>query len=387
MTNSVMNTFGRKIRLAIIGGGIGSFIGPIHRSSATMHERYEVVAGVFSSSAEKSLAAAKEFGVPRGYGDPNELIEQESNRDDGAEVLAIITPNDSHFDLAMAAIEAGMHIFCEKPLTNDLESALALKAKAQEHNTLFAVAYCYSAFPMVRQAKAMVAEGLLGDIRILNSEYIQGHLATLTESEQTGSNWHMQAEKVGDSLILGDIATHSYHLLQFVSGMLPETLCADVTATVKGRKVDDYCGILMRYHNGARGVMHITQAAAGGVHGLNFRIYGEKGGLEWHQEQPNELLYRPIDGPMQVFTRSGRGTHPAADSISHIAIGHPEGYREAFANVYYELAEAIVARYLNKAEPDYLWYPRLDEGVEGVRFVKAAVASRDADGDWVTLHG
>lgn len=385
MSNAVLNTFGRKLRLAMVGGGIGSFIGPIHRSAATMHERYEVVAGVFSSSPEKSLTAAKEFGVERGYGDPSTMIAQEVARDDGAEVLAILTPNDSHYDLAIAAIEAGMHVVCEKPLTNDLESALKLQAKAEEHNTLFAVAYCYSAYPMVRQARAMIEDGLLGDIRIMNSEYIQGHLAALDEAEKSGANWHMQSDKAGASLIVGDIATHSYHLLHFVSGMQPTSLCADILPTVPGRQVDDYSSFLMRYDNGARATMLVTQAAAGAVHGLSFRVFGSNGGLEWYQEQPNELVYRPIDGPMQVFTRSGQGMHPAASSVSHVAIGHPEGYREAFANLYVELSESIVARHLNTDEPDYLWYPRLQDGIDGVRFVETAVKSRDAGGSWVTL--
>lgn len=385
MRNSVINTFGRKLRLALIGGGVGSFIGPIHRSGATMHECYDIVAGVFSSSAEKSLTAAKLFDVSRGYADAQQLIAEESAREDGAEVLAILTPNDSHFDLAMAAIEAGMHVFCEKPLTNDLSAALKLQAQAEKHKTLFAVAYCYSAYPMVRQAKAMIAEGLLGNIHILNSDYIQGHLAQLTEAELAGENWHTLPEKAGPSLIVGDIATHSYHLLSFVSGMLPLALCADILPTVPGRAADDYAGFLMRYENGARATMQITQAAAGAVHGLSFRIFGEKGGLEWHQEQPNELIYRPLNEPMQVFTRGGKGVHPAAASVTHVAIGHPEGYREAFANVYTELAEAIVARHLKQPEPDYLWYPRLQEGVEGVRFIEAAVKSRDSDSAWVSL--
>jgi len=386
MGNPVIQTFGRKLRLAVVGGGPASFIGPVHRGGAIMHEQYEVVASVMSSSPEKSIQAGKEMGIPRPYGDAQTLIQSEAEHAQGADVIAIMTPNDSHYDLALAAINAGLHVVCEKPLTNHLSEALHLEQELKNSDSLFCVAYAYSAYPMVRQARAMIEDGVLGEIRILKSEYFQGFLSQLTETEIAGTNWHMDKSIAGPSLIVGDIATHSYHLLSFISGMLPEKLCADVCATVPDRKVDDYCSVLMKYANGARGSMQITQAAAGAIHGLNFRIHGELGGLEWNQEQPNELIYRPVDQPMQVITRSGVGNHPAALSVTQNAVGHPEGYKEAFANLYLELAKQLVARKQGQAEPDYLWYPRLEEGIEGVKFVDAAVQSRDLDGIWVDVE-
>jgi len=385
MSNPVVQAFGRKLRLAVVGGGPASFIGPVHRGGALLHEGFEVVASVLSSSPEKSIQAGQDMGILRPYGDAQSMIRSEAERDDGADVIAIMTPNDSHYELALAAIQAGLHIVCEKPLTNDFAEAIHLQQELEKSDSLFCVAYGYSAYPMVRQAKAMIADGVLGDVRILKSEYFQGFLAALTESEQAGTNWHMDKTIAGPSLIVGDIATHSYHLLSFVSGLLPETLCADVCATVPQRDSDDYCSVLMRYASGARGSMQITQAAAGAVHGLNFSVYGELGGLEWYQEQPNELIYRPIDQPMQVLTRGGVGIHDAAAAVTHNAVGHPEGYKEAFSNLYYELSRELVARKLNQPTPDYLWYPRLSDGIEGVRFVDAAVRSRDLDGQWVSL--
>ena len=359
MVNSTIQAFGRKLRLAVVGGGPDSFIGPVHRGGAIMHEEYEVVASVLSSSPERSIAVGKAMGIPRPYGDAQTMIKAEAENDDGADVIAIMTPNDSHYELSLAAIKAGLHVVCEKPLTNTLSEALHLEEELKKSDSLFCVAYAYSAYPMVRQAKAMITDGLLGDIRILKSEYFQGFLAKLTETEIAGTNWHMDKDISGPSLIVGDIATHSYHLLSFVSGLLPEKICADVCAIVPDRKVDDYCSILMRYANGARGSMQITQAAAGAIHGLNFRIHGELGGLEWNQEQPNELIYSPIDQPMQVITRSGQGNHPAALAVTKNAVGHPEGYKEAFANLYWELSKQVVSKKLNQSEPEYLWYPTL----------------------------
>ena len=386
MTNPVIQAFGRKLRLAVIGGGPGSFIGPVHRGGAIIHERFDVVASVLSSSPEKSLAAGKSLGIPRPYGSADELIQAESTRDDGADVIAIMTPNNSHFELALKAIRAGMHIVCEKPLTNELDEALQLEKELANSESLFCVAYCYSAYPMVRQARGMIEDGVLGKIRILKSDYFQGFLANLTDTEIAGTNWHMDKNIAGESLIVGDIATHSYHLLHFVSGLIPSTTSADVCPIVPGRKVDDYCNIMMRYDNGARGNMQITQAAAGAVHGLCFQVFGEKGGLEWHQEQPNELIYRPIDGPMQVFTRAGQGMHPAAAAITQNAVGHPEGYKEAFSTLYVELSNELIARKLNQPEPDYSWYPRLHDGIDGVKFMDASVRSRDTDGAWVSIE-
>ncbi|GLQ72789.1 Gfo/Idh/MocA family protein [Vibrio penaeicida] len=376
---------GRRLRLAVIGGGPDSFIGSIHRSAATMHEEFEVVAGVFSSNPDRSLKAAESLGF-RGYASPDALFSQEQSRADGADVIAIMTPNNTHYALSIQALEMGFHVMCEKPLTMNEEEANHLVAKAKQSKKCYCVAYGYTGYAMVRQARAMIKNGVIGDIKMLQSNYIQGHLAELTPSELDESNWHMKPELAGPSLILGDIATHSYHLLSYVSGMIPEKISADVTALVDGRQADDYCGVQLRYSNRARGQLFVTQAAAGGVHGLSFTIYGTKGGIEWNQEQPNELLVRPLDAPAYTLTKGGKGLLPEAQRVSHVAIGHPEGYREAFANLYFDLANHIVA--LESGEepnPLCLEYPRVEEGAEGMAFVFAALNSRDSDSQWVAL--
>ncbi|OEE85943.1 oxidoreductase [Enterovibrio norvegicus FF-162] len=374
---------GRKLRLGVIGGGPDSFIGSIHRSAATMHEEFEVVAGVFSSNPERSLLAGKEMGIARPYADPDALFAGEANADDPIDALAIMTPNNSHYDLSCRALDAGFNVFCEKPLTMTEEESADLVKRVNAAGKRYCVAYGYSGYAMVRQARDLVAQGVIGNITMVQSNYVQGHLATLTESELSGANWHMKPDLAGPSLILGDIATHSYHLASYVMGMEAASLSADVTALVDGRDADDYCGILLRYPNKARGVFWVTQAAAGGVHGLNLTLYGTKGGLEWHQEQPNELLVRPIDKPAYILTKGGIGLTGAGSRVSHVAIGHPEGYREAFANLYYDFASNIVDDLRNETpDPLSLWNPTVEEGAQGMAFVYAAVRSRDNDGKW-----
>lgn len=382
--NTVIQTLGRKLRLGVVGGGPGSFVGPLHRSAALLHERYDVVAAALCSDAQRSRSAARALGIPRGYGDGFELISAEAHRTDGIDVLAILTPNASHAALAAQAMQARMAIMCEKPLTTDLESADRLAALQKKYDTVFLVAMVYSAYAMVRQARAMIADGVLGKVRLMHVSYVQGHLAKpVTQTPQGVNNWHFNPEMAGPSLILSDIGTHAFHLLSFVSGLLPEQICADVTSLVPENEIDDYCGMLMRYRNGARATLQITQAAAGGVHGLTFSIYGEHGGLTWAQAKPNELIYKPIKGPVQLLCRGADYLHPAAHMASHVALGHPEGYREAFATLYLELSEAFVAQKHQQAAPPFLWHPTLDDGLQGVRFVAAGVRSREENGAWV----
>jgi predicted dehydrogenase len=384
--NPVINALGRKLRLGVIGGGPGSFIGIVHRGSATLEEYYDVVAGVFSSKPDKSIASASELGISRGYGSPEEMIKAESLREDKVDVIAIMTPNNSHYDIACLALEYGFHIMCEKPVTNELGEALDLVKRVQQSDLECCVAYGYSGYPMVREAKAIIDSGELGEIRMVQCDYVQGHLAELTESELNNTNWHMDPMIAGPSLILGDIATHCYHLAAFVSGMEPSVLSADVTSVVPGRNSDDYAGILTRYDNNARGKFLITQAAAGADHGLYLRIFGSKGGLEWHQEQPNQLLVRSLDQPTKILQKGGVGLHEAANRVSRIAIGHPEGYREAFANLYTDLAEVIIANKTGvKADPLAYSYPTIEEGAQGVKFVQASIRSNEKNGEWVTL--
>ncbi|MFK0573735.1 Gfo/Idh/MocA family protein [Endozoicomonas sp.] len=377
---------GRRLRLGVIGGGPESFIGAIHQSAATMHGEFGVVAGVLSSDPGRALTAAKLVGIPRGYSSPRALFESESQRQDGVDAIAVITPNNSHYDYSMQALAAGFHVMIEKPLTITEKEGIELLRTLRQTGKCGCVAYGYTGYPMVRQARAMVASGVIGEIKMLQSNYVQGHLAELTAGELDGSNWHMNPEQAGPSLILGDIGTHSYHLLSFVTGMTPVQLSADVTNIVAGRTVDDYCAIWLRYGNRARGQLWVTQAAAGGVHGLGFTIYGAKGGLVWQQEQPDELLVRPLDAPAYMLKKGGKGLHPAAERASHLAIGHPEGYREAFANLYLDFASHIVDNISgNSPDPLSLWYPTVSDGVEGIAFIYAALRSRDNGGQWETI--
>ncbi|OMH26276.1 Gfo/Idh/MocA family protein [Motiliproteus sp. MSK22-1] len=385
-SNKVINSIGRRLRLGVVGGGPGSFIGSIHRAAAQLNEQYEVVAAVLSSDPERSLAAAASLGIARGYATPEVMMVTEAQRDDGIDVLAIMTPNDSHYELACKALEQEMHVICEKPLSNSLTEAEDLQARAQASDSLFCVAYGYSGYPMIRQARAMIEAGDIGEIRMLQCEYIQGHLAELTPSEKDGSNWHMDPNIAGPSLILGDIATHSYHLAAFVTGIDPHSLSADVTSIVPGRRAHDYTAILLRYANNARGMLWVTQAAAGAEHGLHLRVFGSKGGLEWHQEQPNQLLHRRLNQPSQWLTKGGPGLYEAANRISRVAIGHPEGYQEAFGTLYSDFAEAICQQITGTPMSDYAcWYPGIEDGVKGVRFVETALASSNQDGKWLSL--
>lgn len=387
MNSDLLEAYGRRLRLGVIGGGPGSFIGPVHRGAALLQENYDVVAGVLSSDPGRAVEAGRTLGIPRAYATVDELFAQEASREDGIDVLAIMTPNDSHYPLSCRALEAGMDVVCEKPLANELDQARDLVRRVRSGDRVFCVAYGYSGYPMVRQARAMVAEGLLGELRMVECEYIQGHLATLAEREHQSADWHLDPATAGPSLILNDIGTHNYHLAAYVTGELPSRVCADVTAVVPGREAHDYGAMLLRYPNNARGIFWVTQAAAGGVHGLRIRVYGARGHLEWFQEQPNELYYRPLQTPEQVLRRGGPGLHPAAERCSDIAIGHPEGYREAFANLYRDVAEVCAARRLGR-EPDPLAtaYPRVEEGAQGVVFVAAALASSRQDGRWQAIE-
>ncbi|MEX1058531.1 MAG: Gfo/Idh/MocA family oxidoreductase, partial [Natronospirillum sp.] len=366
----------------VIGGGPGSFIGSIHRGGATLDGLFDVVAGAFSSNAERSLAAAETLHVPRGYASGSSLIAEEAKLAERCDVIAIMTPNDSHFALAKQALEAGFHVFCEKPLTHTAAESDELARLARQHNRLFCVAYAYTGFPMVRQARAMIANGDLGEVRQVQVEYVQGHLAALTPEETEGNHWHFQPKVSGPSLILGEIGTHAYHLASFVTGMEPSHLTADVSTQVPGRDADDTAFLLTRYANQARGSIWVTQAAAGAEHGLMIKVFGSQGGLEWYQQQPNELVYRPLGSPCQTLVKDGPGLYPAAHRMTRVAIGHPEGYQEAFTALYLDLAEAIVSLETGQAlSPDNA-FPTAEDGARGIHFIEACLRSNAQGGVW-----
>lgn len=383
--NTVFQRLGRRLRLAVIGGGPGSFIGAMHRQAARLDDRYALVAAALSSDPERGRTAGQGIGIPadRCYPSGQALIEAEAQRADGAEVVAIMTPNDSHFTFAMQALERGMDVICDKPMTNTLEEAQALHAQVQATGQVFCLTHNYTGYPMVRQAKAMVMAGELGEIRLVQVEYVQGGRAKAGPARRP---WKDDPARTGPSLVLGDIGTHAHNLLCFMTNLSVAEVAAEVGSVVPDRVADDYAGALLRMSNGARGSFWVTQAAAGVENGLRIRISGALGSLEWQQEHPQVLQFKPLGAPAQVRTPNGPGTLPLAARSSRIVAGHPEGFHEAFANLYSDAAEAIAARRLGQApDPLSLFFPNAHDGLQGLRFVTAAVASSANQGAWTAL--
>jgi len=375
--SSSWKALGRRLRLAVVGGSYG-FIGPVHRVAARIDDRYEILAGVLSSDPLRGAAAAKDIGIDaaRAYASVPQMLAGERARADGAEVVAIMTPNAFHYDACMAALEAGMHVICDKPLTTNLADALRLADLVQRSGLVFCLTHNYTGYAMVRQARAMVLAGEIGEIRQIHLNYVQGYFATLVESQSANPGWRF--DTLPDwSLVMGDIGTHAHHLGAFVSNLELTALMADIGPTLEGRAIDDYGGLLLRWSNGARGTMWVTNSAAGAEHGLSFRIYGSKGGLEWHQEYPNELRHRQLNGFEVVQTRRlGGALHTAADYSARVEIGHPEGYQEAFATLYKDAADAITA-HITGVETRQVPYefPTVMDGVRGVKLIESAVQS------------
>ena len=386
--NPVIFTLGRRLRLAVIGGGPGSFIGAMHRQAARLDDRYELVAGVLSSNPEKARSASLEIGLApeRAYADVKELLDSEAARPDGADVIAIMTPNDSHFEYAMAALEHGFDVICDKPMTNTLAEAEQLHQKVQQTGLVFCLTHNYTGYPLVRQAKAMVMDGQLGTIRLVQVEYVQGGKADEKDPAPSAGKlpWRYDPVRGGPSLVMGDIGTHAHNLLRFISGLEVTEVAAEVGAIVPGRQVHDYAGALLRMDNGARGSFWVTQAAAGVENCLRIRVSGSLGTLEWLQEFPQALTFKPLRDPSQNRTPNGPGSLPLATRASRIVAGHPEGFHEGFANLYSDAAEAIAARRTGTpVDPLALYFPNSLDGLLGVRFVHSVIASSQADGKWV----
>jgi predicted dehydrogenase len=382
--NKTIAKLGRRLRLGVIGGGPGSFIGPVHRTAARLDDNYEIVAGVLTSDPQRSQNEGRAIGIAedRAYGSTEEMFAVEKARSDGMDVVAIMTPNDSHYRLSVAAIENGLDVICDKPLATNLADAVDLARRVRAAGIVFCQTFNYTGFPLVRQARAMVRDGDIGEVRMVHVEYVQGHNAALTRLEQAG-NWHFNPERVGPSLILGDIGSHAHHMATFVSLQQFARVSADIGTVVPGRNAHDYAGINFRLENGAPGALWITQAGAGAVHGLHFRIFGARGGLEWFQESPNQLYHSRLGAPALTFERGGPGLKPEALRVQRIGIGHPEGYQEAFAVLYADAAEAIVARMLGQ-EPDRraLDFPTAEDGAQTMKFITAALES-SRTGGWV----
>jgi predicted dehydrogenase len=384
--NTTIARLGRRLRLGVVGGGPGSFIGTVHRAAARLDDHYEIVAAVLSRNPERTRAVARAIGIAeeRAYADHAELLAREAERADGIDVLAIMTPNDMHYPIARDALARGLDVICDKPLTTKLDDALDLVRRVRESGLVFCLTHNYTGYPMVRHARAMIQDGALGQIRQLHVEYIQGHLAAPTAADRDpAADWHFAPERCGASLVLGDIGTHAHHLATFITGRELNEVAAELGGAVPGRRVHDYAHLLLRFADGARGSMWVTNSAAGAEHGLHIRVFGDKGGLEWQQEEPNGLLHRPLDGFAQVLTRGRPGLSPQAERATRIVLGHPEGFHEAFANLYADAAEAIVARHTGaRPDPLALDFPTVEDGARGVKFVEAAVDSHRNGGRW-----
>lgn len=372
----------------MVGGGRDAFIGAVHRIAARLDGEYEFVAGALSADAEKAKASAADLGLDadRAYSDFEAMAKAEAARDDGIDAVAIVTPNHLHYPVAKAFLEAGIHVICDKPLTTTVADSESLVELTKQHDRIFAVTYNYSGTPLVRQARSMIANGELGNIRVVNVEYVQDWLSTrLEDSGQKQAAWRTDPERSGAGGCIGDIGTHAYHLACFVTGLEVEELSAELTSFVEGRQLDDNAQIMLRFTGGARGQLWASQVAPGNENRLVLRVYGDKGGLEWHQENPNVLTHSPLGEPTRVITRAGTGANEAAQRVSRIPAGHPEGYLEAFANLYKEIAAAIRA-HANGTHPDSgVSFPTVADGLSGVRFVSAAVQSSNAGATWTKL--
>jgi predicted dehydrogenase len=384
--NPVISMLGRRLRLAVVGGGPGSFIGAMHRQAARLDDRYEILTGVFSSKPDKSKQAVQELGMDpeRLYSSVQEMLDTESSRADGVDVIAIMTPNDSHFEYSVAALERGFDVICDKPMTNTLEEAEALHKTVQESGLIFCLTHNYTGYPMVRQAKAMVQDGQLGTIRLVQVEYVQGGKADESKPMPEVRAWKYDPVRGGPSLVMGDIGTHAHNLTRFITGLEVEEAAAEIGTIVPGRLVHDYAGVLLRFDNGARGSFWVTQAAAGVENCLRIRVSGTRGTLEWMQEIPQALTFKPLHGPSENRTPNGPGTLPISARSTRLVAGHPEGFPDGFANIYSDAAEAIAARRAGQeADPLALYFPNSWDGLLGVRFVNSVIASSNANGNWV----
>lgn len=377
-----------KIRIGMIGGGPGAFIGAVHRIAFNMDGMYQLVCGAFSSDGDKSKAMGSQLGLlpQRVYNSYDEMIEQESALPvaERMQAVSIVTPNHVHFEPAKRALEKGFHVILDKPMTHNLPQALELKKIADKHNLLFCLTHTYTGYPMVKEAKQIVASGALGHIRKIYVEYPQGWLSTFLESgENKQAAWRTDPERSGKAGAIGDIGTHAFNLAEYVSGLQVTKICADINTVVDGRKLDDDGAILLKFNNGASGVLVATQVAAGSENNVSIRVYGEKGGLEWEQENNNSLTLTWLDKPAQVL-RCGNGyLHNLAKHNSRTPPGHPEGYLEAFANLYRNVALCIDARENEKPLlPEWLDFPGINEGVRGMAFIENAIASGLSDKKW-----
>lgn len=387
-------TLGRKLRMGLVGGGQGSFIGRVHVTAAVLDNRATLVAGALSSDAARSKASAPDYDIDpsRAYGSYAELFEKERAMpaDNRIDFVSIVTPNHMHFPVAKAAVEAGFHVICDKPLTLTLAEAEALAKIVQQSNVVFAVSHNYTGYPLVRQAREMAMNGELGEIQAIRTTYIQGWLRTRLESEgQKQAAWRTDPKQSGAAGAFGDIGTHAYNLGRTMTGLLPQTISAHLKIFEPQRRLDDYGHAVIRYENGALGTVTASQISHGRENDLRIEIDGTLASLEWHQENPNELFVRKNGHPHAIYTRDPNAPfiHPSAKAACRLPAGHPEAFFEAFANVYRNafdaMEQAIAGRPFERINTIY---PNICDGVEGMYFIEQSVASSKADGAWLPLR-
>ena len=387
-------TLGRKLRMGLVGGGQGSFIGRVHVTAAVLDNRAMLVAGALSSDAARSKASAPDYDIDpsRAYGSYAELFEKERAMpaDNRIDFVSIVTPNHMHFPVAKAAVEAGFHVVCDKPLTLTLAEAESLAKIVQQSNVVFAVSHNYTGYPLVRQAREMAMNGELGEIQAIRTTYIQGWLRTRLESEgQKQAAWRTDPKQSGAAGAFGDIGTHAYNLGRTMTGLLPQTISAHLKIFEPQRRLDDYGHAVIRYENGALGTVTASQISHGRENDLRIEIDGTLASLEWHQENPNELFVRKNGHPHAIYTRDPNAPfiHPSAKAACRLPAGHPEAFFEAFANIYRNafdaMEQAIAGRPFERINTIY---PNICDGVEGMYFIEQSVASSKADGAWLPLR-
>ncbi len=373
----------------MVGGGRGAFIGAVHRMAAALDGQIELVCGAFSSSAEKSKLSGEDLFLPPGrvYASFAEMIEKEKQLPEGERMdfVSIVTPNHLHFAPAKMALENGFHVVCDKPLCFNMEEAKALQKLVEETGLLFALTHNYTGYPMVKQARAMVKNGDIGDIRKVIVEYPQGWLSTkLEDADQKQAAWRTDPKRSGIAGAMGDIGTHAENLAEYISGLKIKELCADISTFVDGRLLDDDGNVLLHFDNGAKGILHASQISAGEENNLNIRIYGTKAGLQWFQMEPNTLYVKWLDKPMELLRAGGSGLYPTAQAHSRIPAGHPEGYLEAFANIYRNFAYCLQARLAGgEADEIYQDFPTVYDGVRGMQFIESVIRSGKSEKKWI----
>jgi len=373
----------------MVGGGQGAFIGAVHRMAARLDDRYDFVAGALSSTPEKSVASGKALGLAddRCYPTWQAMLEAERRRpaDDRVEAVSIVTPNHAHYEPAKAFAAAGFHVILDKPMVNTIEQAESLARTVRENDVVFAVTYNYSGYPLVKQAREMVRSGELGEVRKVVVEYNQGWLADKLEATgQKQADWRTDPTRSGVGGCIGDIGSHCEQLAGYITGLELDSLCADLTTFVPGRRLDDDANVLLRFKSGAKGILFASQICVGGENDLRIRVWGTKGGLTWHQEDPNALLVHRLGQPDQIYRRANGYLGESAARNTRIPSGHPEAFIEAFANVYRAAADAIRAN-AGANGPEQFDFPGVADGARGVRFIHRTVESSHSDQKWIRV--